>query len=149
MIKMPRCLQRGIFTYHRWHSPVSGTIEKAFVKDGLYFSQAESEGEDPTDQDYSEGYITHVQTRALFFIKADDPKIGLMCFMPVGMVEISSCIINDNIKPGYHVKKGEELGYFQFGGSTSCLIFRPGSIKEFNAETDKFYKVGEQIAIAN
>lgn len=137
------------FNYHRWHSPVSGTIEKAFVKDGLYFSQAESEGEDPTDQDYSEGYITHVQTRALFFIKADDPKIGLMCFMPVGMVEISSCIINDNIKPGYHVKKGEELGYFQFGGSTSCLIFRPGSIKEFNAETDKFYKVGEQIAIAN
>lgn len=137
------------FNYHRWHSPVSGTIKKAFVKEGLYFSQADSEGVDPSAQEKSQGYLVHVQTRALFFIKADDITIGLMCFMPVGMVEVSSCIINDNIKPGYHVKKGEELGYFQFGGSTHCLIFRPGAIKEFTAETDKFYKVGERIATAN
>ena len=33
--------------YHRWHSPVSGTIRKAFVQQGTYFSEAESEGEDP------------------------------------------------------------------------------------------------------
>lgn len=26
-------------SYHRWHSPVSGTIRKAFVKDGTYFSE--------------------------------------------------------------------------------------------------------------
>ncbi len=133
------------FNYHRWHSPVSGTIKRAYVKDGLYFSQADSMGQDPTDQDHSEGYITHVQTRALIFIEADDPKIGLMCFMPVGMVEISSCIIDEKIKPGYHIKKGEELGYFQFGGSTHCLIFQPGVIKEFNAELNKLYKVGEKI----
>lgn len=137
------------FNYHRWHSPISGIIKKTYVKEGLYFGQVDSEGQDPTDQDNSEGYITHVQTRALFFIEADDPAIGLMCFMPVGMVEISSCIIDENIKAGYHVKKGEELGYFQFGGSTHCLIFRPGAIKEFNAEPNKLYKVGEKIAIAN
>jgi phosphatidylserine decarboxylase len=33
--------------------------------------------------------------------------------------------------PGYHVGKGEELGYFQYGGSTHCLIFRPDAIAEF------------------
>jgi len=137
------------FNYHRWHSPVSGTIKKAFVKEGLYFSQADSEGVDPSAQEKSQGYLVHVQTRAIFFIEADDPKIGLMCFMPVGMVEVSSCIINDNIKPGYHVKKGEELGYFQFGGSTHCLIFRPGVIKEFIVKTGKPCKVGEHIATAN
>ena len=27
--------------------------------------------------------------------------------------------------------KGQELGYFQYGGSTHCLIFRPGVIKDF------------------
>ena len=29
--------------------------KKAYVKEGLYFSQATSEGEDPTDQDHSGG----------------------------------------------------------------------------------------------
>jgi phosphatidylserine decarboxylase len=138
------------FNYHRWHSPVSGTIVKAYVKEGLYFSQATSMGEDPTDQDYSEGYIAHVQTRAIFFIEAKDPGIGLMCVMPVGMVEISSCLIHEKIKPGYPIKKGEELGYFQFGGSTHCLIFRPGAIREFTVETEgESVKFGKTIAIAN
>lgn len=138
------------FNYHRWHSPVSGTIVKAYVKEGLYFSQAASEGEDPSDQDHSEGYITHLQTRAIFFIDADDKNIGLMCVMPVGMVEISSCVINENIKPGYHVEKGEEIGYFQFGGSTHCLFFRPGVIKEFSPlkDPEPVFKFGEAIARA-
>ena len=137
------------FNYHRWHSPVTGTIRKAYVKEGLYFSQATSEGEDPTDQDHSEGYIAHVQTRAIFFIEADDPIIGLVCVMPIGMVEISSCIIADEIQPGKRVEKGQELGYFQFGGSTHCVIFRPGAIREFKVTKDESVKFGEVIAIAN
>ncbi len=117
--------------YHRWHSPVSGTIVKAFVKQGTYYSEADVEAEDPAGPNNSQGYITHVATRALFFIQADDPGIGLMCFMAVGMVEVSSCVIAPHIVRGYHVTKGQELGYFQFGGSTHCLIFRPGVIRDF------------------
>jgi phosphatidylserine decarboxylase len=116
--------------YHRWHSPVTGTIEKAFVKQGTYYSEADIEGEDPAGPNNSQGYITQVATRALFFIRADDPAIGLMCFMPVGMAEVSSCVIDPGITPGCHVIKGQELGYFQYGGSTNCLIFRPGAIKD-------------------
>jgi phosphatidylserine decarboxylase len=44
---------------------------------------------------------------------------------------VSSCIIGPSIASGYHVAKGEELGYFQFGGSTHCLVFRPGVIADF------------------
>jgi phosphatidylserine decarboxylase len=117
--------------YHRWHSPVSGTIEKAFVKAGSYYSEADIEGEDPAGPNNSQGYLTQVATRALFLIAADDPGIGLMCFMPVGMAEVSSCVIDPTIAPGSHVTKGQELGYFQYGGSTHCLIFRPGVIKDF------------------
>ena len=137
------------FNYHRWHSPVTGTIRKAYVKEGLYFSQATSEGQDPTDQDHSEGYIAHVQTRAIIFIEADDAAIGLVCVMPIGMVEISSCVIADKIQPGNRVEKGEELGYFQFGGSTHCVIFRPGVIKEFRMTEGMSIKFGQTIAIAN
>ncbi len=48
------------------------------------------------------------------------------------MSEVSSCMIDPKIQPGHHVAKGEELGYFQFGGSTHCLIFRPGAIADFS-----------------
>lgn len=136
------------FNYHRWHSPVNGVIKKAYVRDGLYFSQDTAVGEDPTAQGYSEEYVAHVQTRAMIFIEADDPVIGLMCVMPVGMVEISSCLIDPKIKSGYRIKKGEELGTFQFGGSTHCLIFRHEVIK-FTAKLDTFYEMGRAIAVAN
>jgi len=106
-------------------------------------------GQDPTDQDHSEGYIAHVQTRAIFFIEADDAAIGLVCVMPIGMVEISSCIIADKIQPGKRVEKGQELGYSQFGGSTHCVIFRPGVIKEFRITEGMSVNFGQAIAIAN
>jgi phosphatidylserine decarboxylase len=138
------------YNYHRWHSPVTGTVKKAYVIEGLYFSQATSEGQDPTDQDHSEGYITNVQTRAIFFIEADDPAIGLVCVMPVGMVEISSCIMRKKIleQKDCHLKKGEELGHFQFGGSTHCVVFRPGVIKQFFAQENDYVQMGQDIAVA-
>lgn len=137
------------FDYHRWHSPVTGTIRKAYVKEGLYFSQATSEGQDPTDQDHSEAYITHVQTRAIIFIEADDPMIGLVCVMPVGMVEISSCILATDIQAGATVEKRQELGFFQFGGSTHCVLFGPRAIQGFATKVDQTVQFGNKIATAN
>ncbi len=140
------------FNYHRWHSPVSGKILKAYVQNGLYFSQDTAEGVDPTAQGMSEEYVAHVQTRAIIIIDCDDKNIGLVCVMPVGMVEISSCMIRNRLKPKLnyhpHVKKGEELGYFQYGGSTHCLIFQRGAVKDFTVKEGTFCKVGEQIAVA-
>lgn len=124
------------FKYHRWHSPVSGTIEKAYVKDGTYYSATQAEGLDQASPDLSQGYIAHTATRAIIFIRANEP-IGLMCVIFIGMAEVSSCIINDNIQPGYQIQKGEELGYFQFGGSTHCLVFREGVIPNKNEGTGK------------
>jgi phosphatidylserine decarboxylase len=117
--------------YHRWHAPVAGTIVRAYLRDGTYFSEADSEGVEAVDPTLSQSYLAHVAARAIILIKADDPVIGLMAVIPVGMVEVSSCVIDPEIVPGYHVNKGDELGYFQFGGSTACLVFRPGVIDEF------------------
>lgn len=137
------------FNYHRWHSPINGVIEKAFIQPGLYFTQAEGTGEDPTDQDHSEAYLTNVETRAIIYIRADDRSIGTVCVMPVGMVEISSCNINPRIKPGARVRKGDELGYFAYGGSTHCLIFEPGVIKRFVHKKGTFVKMGQAVAEVN
>lgn len=117
-------------SYHRWHSPVSGKIVKAYVKDGTYYSETLSEGFDPAGPNESQGYITEVATRGIIFIEADNPAIGLMCFMSVGMAEVSTCEITVSV--GQHVNKGDQLGMFHFGGSTHCLIFRPQVKLEFD-----------------
>ena len=110
-------------SYHRWHSPVSGTIVKTKLIDGSYYAQALSEGYDPASPNRSQAYITQVASRALIFIEADNPDIGLMCIVFVGMAEVSSNEIT--VYEGQHVNKGDPLGMFHFGGSTHVLLFRP------------------------
>ncbi len=117
-------------SYHRWHSPVDGTIVKAYNIDGSYYSEAQSMGFDPEGPNLSQGYITEVAARALIFIQADNPYIGLMCFMAIGMAEVSTCEIT--VFEGQRVKKGQQTGMFHFGGSTHCLIFRPSVEVEFD-----------------
>ena len=117
-------------SYHRWHSPVDGRIVKAYVHDGTYYSETPAEGYDPAGPNASQGYITQVATRAMIFIAADNPAIGLMCVLPVGMSEVSTCEIT--AYQGQHVKKGSQLGMFHYGGSTHCLLFRSGVNLKFD-----------------
>ncbi|RYP93552.1 hypothetical protein DL770_000294 [Monosporascus sp. CRB-9-2] len=119
-------------SYHRWHAPVSGRIAKAFVRDGTYFSEPLFEGLgdynvheiDKKGISVAQGYLTALATRAVIFIEADNPAIGLMAFIGVGMDEVSTCEIT--VQEGQHVKKGDQLGMFHFGGSSHCLLFRNG-----------------------
>jgi phosphatidylserine decarboxylase len=117
--------------YHRWHSPVTGTIVRAFLIEGTYYSEADSLGSDAVEPTHSQAYLAHVAARAVFLIRADNPAIGLVAFVPVGMSEVSSCLIHPSIEPGHHVVKGDDIGHFQFGGSTHCLVFGPGVIGDF------------------
>ena len=80
-------------SYHRWHSPVSGKVIKTKNQDGSYYSETTAVGFDPAGPNESQGYITEVAARAMIFIEASNPCIGLMCFMAVGMAEVSSCEI--------------------------------------------------------
>jgi phosphatidylserine decarboxylase len=119
-------------SYHRWHSPVSGTVRSAFVREGTYFSEPLSAGVgepgrqqiDSTGLTDSQGYLACLATRAVIFIEADNPAIGLMAFVGIGMDEVSTCDIT--VKEGQRLKKGEQLGMFHFGGSSHCLVFREG-----------------------
>ena len=122
-------------SYHRWHAPVSGTVIKAWVQDGTYFAEAASHGFDPAGPNDSQSYITEVATRALVFIEADNPRIGLMCVLAVGMAEVSSCQIT--AYEGQHLAKGDPIGMFHYGGSTHCLIFRPEVHLEFDHHGQK------------
>ena len=142
--------------YHRWHAPIDGTIVDIKNIDGTYYSEAASEGFDPAGPNNSQGYLAQVAARALIFIESGDPKLGMVCVMPIGMAEVSSCLIT--VKKGDKVKKGEQIGYFQFGGSTHCVLFQKGAIANFSlpaipqgtqGEDSKIVPVNSEIAIAN
>jgi phosphatidylserine decarboxylase len=111
------------FRYHRWHSPVNGTIVRFYLISGSYFAEAPYiHDEFSTGPQDSQGYIAQTATRAVILIQADNPDIGLMAFVGVGMVEVSTCDVT--VTEGQRILKGEELGMFHFGGSTHVLVFR-------------------------
>ncbi|MFD7449611.1 phophatidylserine decarboxylase associated domain-containing protein [Kitasatospora sp. NPDC059827] len=114
--------------YHRWHSPVDGIVRHAEVAPGLLFSHSESANENPYTGTHSQAYQASINTRGLVFIEAT-PKNKMVCVMPIGMGDISSVTIS--VTPGCEVKKGDEIGYFGYGGSSLCLIFEPGLISHF------------------
>ncbi len=117
-------------SYHRWHSPVRGKVVKAYVKPGTYYSEALSEGFDEAGPNDSQGYITEVAARAFIYIEADNPNVGTICVMPVGMAEVSTCEIT--VYEGQRVEKGDQIGMFHFGGSTHCLFFGPDVAIDFH-----------------
>ncbi|KAE8375539.1 Phophatidylserine decarboxylase-domain-containing protein [Aspergillus bertholletiae] len=144
-------------SYHRWHAPVSGRVVKAYVVDGTYYSEPLFEGLgdvhphniDAIGEVTAQEYITAVATRALIFIESDNPAIGLMAFLGIGMCEVSTCDIT--VSEGQHIKKGDELGMFHFGGSSHCLLFRKGvNVNGFpSTEADQNVPVRSQIAVVS
>jgi len=132
--------------YHRWNSPVNGTIVKVVPVPGTYYAECYYEGfankkddgtpdPDPAATDRSQAFITAVATRVLVFIQADGP-IGLMCFIAVGMSDVSSCEVTICQKPGTRITKGQEIGTFHFGGSTHCLLFQKGVNIDFAVKVE-------------
>ena len=120
--------------YHQWHAPVSGTIKETKLVAGTYYSQniyqtffghwpTSTSGPDPGGPTWSQPYIASVAARGLVFIEADNRDVGLVCLIVIGMTDTSGCQID--VQPGQHVKKGDKMGMFHFGGSTHCLVFGP------------------------
>jgi phosphatidylserine decarboxylase len=139
-------------SYHRWHAPVSGKLVKAYVVDGTYYSEppfAEfklDQSADPEGQVSSQGYLTATATRAIMFFEADNPAIGLMAFLGIGMCEVSTCEMT--VQEGQHVNKGDQIGMFHFGGSTHCLMFRKGVELEGFPEATPEHNIPVRSALA-
>jgi phosphatidylserine decarboxylase len=120
-------------SYHRWHSPVAGTIKKIYNTvnqqpfNSTYYSEmlpTDPLKEDDAGPNESQGYISNVAARGIIEISADNETIGDMCVVPIGMAECATCDITVHAKET--VSKGDEIGMFHFGGSTHLLIFQKG-----------------------
>ena len=131
------------YSYHRWHAPVSGRVKNVYTLEGTYFtipsfnephSRALRDTENINPEEW-QAWLSAVGTRGVTIIEADNPALGLVALITIGMVEVSS--IDNWVKQGDHVTKGDVMGTFHFGGSSHCLIFQPGVyVGDFPLEQD-------------
>lgn len=68
--------------------------------------------------------ILHGNDREFVVFHSDN--FGKLIHMDIGALVVGK--IHQNFRQGGQVMKGEEKGYFEFGGSTIILLFEPGRI---------------------
>lgn len=117
--------------YHRFHSPIKGTVVEAYEDvAGIYFGIKDfpellNGGNVGYGYDYS--IFEHFR-RGYLIIKTED--YGYVAMIPVGLNTISSVIFKEKFKKvegeSIEIEKGEEVGYFQYGGSLNILLFEKG-----------------------
>ena len=141
--------------YHRQHAPVSGTVLEARVIPGQVYMDVVAEPV-PEDQFSRHRLKAHrrldahddagyqfAQARGLVVL---DTAIGLVAVLPIGMCQVSSVVLTAEV--GVTLRKGEEMSYFQFGGSDIVVLFESKSNVSFTAQPDVHYKMGTKIAEA-
>lgn len=129
-----------VFTYHRYHVPVRGRVlETGVISDQVFADVYQDDAGDLSATDGT-GYQFR-QDRGLIVLES---PVGLVALLPIGMDVISSC--NITVDVGDYVNKGDEFGYFLFGGSDMIMLFERKNIEVALPETDKLYKLGQVFA---
>jgi len=140
--------------YHRQHAPVGGKVLEARIIQGQVYLEVEAT---PIEKQPGKHHLKlkrnydsfdtagyqFAQTRGLIVLET---PIGLVAVLPIGMCQVSSVILTAEV--GVTVRKGEELSYFQFGGSDIILLFEASSNVCFSAQRTVHYKMGTKIAQA-
>lgn len=112
--------------YHRYHSPVEGTIRELRHIPGVAAGGGYTLWDNDTKLYYYFNNIGFqmVETRSCAIIETD--SYGLVAMLPIGMSQICSCNWIESLHVGQKVQRGDEMGYFLFGGSDIVMLFQRG-----------------------
>ncbi len=131
------------FDYHRFHFPISGSLSPITRIDGDYYSV--------------NPLALRKITEILCLNKMEFAIISNPLFGDVVMAEVGATMVGSIVQSytGNFVKKGEEKGYFKFGGSSVVLLFEKNKIRideDLLINTFKGYetviKEGERIGVS-
>ncbi|MEM9026556.1 MAG: phosphatidylserine decarboxylase, partial [Verrucomicrobiota bacterium] len=103
--------------YHRFHAPVSGRVSAIIDLEGPLFSVS------PIALRRN---IDYLLTNKRKLVVIESPQVGRVGFIPVGATCVGSIVLSEEV--GREVEKGQELGYFRFGGSCVITLFERGQI---------------------
>jgi phosphatidylserine decarboxylase len=104
--------------YHRFHSPVAGTIGKITPIDGEYYTVNPQAVRTSLDV-----YGENVR----MIVPIETEEFGTVMTVWVGAMMVGSII--SSVKEGDRVERKDELGYFAFGGSTIVVVFEKGRVQ--------------------
>lgn len=121
--------------YHRWHSPVSGTLLPRYLIQGEYHTVSPIAVRKNVDV-YTENKrcICPIQTDefglvVLIAIAATMVgSIGFPCVCNPPPAGGATCCDDGRCMVGKRVSKFDDAGFFAFGGSTTLVLFQPGTI---------------------
>jgi phosphatidylserine decarboxylase len=138
--------------YHRQHAPVAGKVIVAKVIPGLCYLEVIlrklSDGgvtlaaEHPQMVFHDRPGYQFLQARALILI--ENELLGLVAVLPIGMAQVSS--VKLSVKQNDTVTKGQEISYFQLGGSDVVMVFQDKANVRFHQNRGVPYKFGEKAA---
>ena len=104
--------------YHRFHFPATGTPGTVKLINGPLFSVS------PIALRRRLSYLWE-NKRTLTRLETAD--LGTVLLMEIGATCVGSIL--QTFTPGKPVQKGDEKGYFAFGGSSTITIFEPSAVK--------------------
>jgi phosphatidylserine decarboxylase precursor len=125
--------------YHRYHVPVGGVVKEIRNISGRVYLDVQRKADGSFDIIDGDTYQFN-QERGLIVI--DSPEVGLVAVLPIGMAYVSS--VNLTPEVGAELRKGDEFGFFLFGGSDIVMLFQDGAV-ELDAEVGKKYLQGQRI----
>lgn len=116
------------YNFHRWWVPVNGRVMfDPITIPGCFFSKLviPDFGGATTA---STPYLAEVNARGLIVFETED--YGRVCCIPLGMSEVSSVVFDQQMRCGATVRKGDEMGTFNYGGSSFVVIYEKLPNKE-------------------
>jgi phosphatidylserine decarboxylase len=140
------------FDYHRFHCPVAGKVMEARIIQGQAYLDVKVVDDGCTSADgracaprleavEGTGYQFR-QTRGLIVLES---SLGLVACLPVGMAQVASVVLTAEV--GSELRKGEELGYFQFGGSDFVMVFQQLCGIQIGQMVGQLFRQGEHFAV--
>ena len=128
--------------YHRFHFPCDGVPAECVKIKGAYFSVSPY----AVSENFTEVFCEN--KREYTILRTENKGDVLIC--PVGATMVGAII--ETFEPETKVFKGDEMGYFAFGGSSVVMLFEKGAIdldKDILENTSKgfetFVEMGEKI----
>jgi phosphatidylserine decarboxylase precursor len=125
--------------YHRYHVPVAGTVREVRNISGKVYMDVFREDDgtlNVVDGD------THPFNQERGLVVIDSPEVGLVAVLPIGMAYVSS--VNLTTEPGAELRKGDQFGYFMFGGSDIVTLYQDRNVV-LDAEIGKKYLQGQRL----
>lgn len=141
----------GPYSYHRFHTPVAGIVKEAYPLTGQVFLDVSvADGQFDAADSATNGYEFQQVRGVLTLDTSESPagNVGMVAVVPVGMCQVSG--VNMTHVRDTPCEKGDEFGYFTFGGSDIIILLQAGTKPVWNPQfvegTTYYSKYGTELA---